>query len=543
MKLLPNLLIVDDTKENLFILEVIISKMKVNLIQALSGHEALEKIKGIEIALAIIDVRMPGMNGYELALKINEERYDNKIPVIFLTANNINEIDVFKGYGSGAVDYIFKPFDYHILKSKINIFLYLFNQKQTIIRNAEQLKKSADKLAKANTRLKKNEDELKLLLNTLEIRINQRTEELSRSEELYHTTLNSSNSWVFVIDDKRKLVFVNTLLKNFLYQNGITYYLIGKNIKEVFTFLSEKNFSKYDKVFNECIETDNDDEYDVFGIKYFTETKLSPVIVNNKVVRVVTTVHDNSKLKLIEEKITKNLEREKELNAMKSQFISTVSHEFRTPLAGIQSSVQLLKIYNDKWDKEKKEKIFKQIFDAIQRTKGLLDDFTLVNIVESKKFTLKPSMIYLQELLLNIVAECKHVYGFDFDIITTFMLKKSKYFFDKEILRHIIENILSNAMKYSGNSKKIIFNVIEEKGKILFNVIDYGIGIPATDKKNLFEPFHRASNVENIQGTGLGLSIVKRFVEMHSGNIEIKSETAKGTIVSIILPIIKISKK
>ena len=144
MKYLPNLLIVDDTEENLFVLESVIKKINVNLIKAISGFEALEITHGIELALAIIDVRMPGMNGYELALKMNEERPDNKVPVIFLTANHINEIEVFKGYDTGAVDYISKPVHNHVLLSKISVFLDLFNQKQTIIEDALQLKESAE---------------------------------------------------------------------------------------------------------------------------------------------------------------------------------------------------------------------------------------------------------------------------------------------------------------------------------------------------------------------------------------------------------------
>jgi len=161
MKSLPNLLIVDDHEENLFLLEVILKKVKVNLITALSGDQALMKTRRLELALAIIDVRMPGMDGYELAEKLNEERTDDKVPVIFLTASNINETEEFKGYNSGAVDYLSKPFVNHILLSKISVFLDLFNQKQNIIRNAALLKASADELKKVNTALKKSEGRLR----------------------------------------------------------------------------------------------------------------------------------------------------------------------------------------------------------------------------------------------------------------------------------------------------------------------------------------------------------------------------------------------
>ena len=156
----PNLLIVDDLEENIFLLEVILKKVKVRLITALSGKEALNKSKGVELALAIIDVRMPEMDGFELAIKLNKVRSADKVPVIFLTASDSNEIEVFKGYSSGAVDYMSKPFSNHVLLSKINVFINLFNQKRQIISNAEQLKKSTDELVRVNAALKTSERRL-----------------------------------------------------------------------------------------------------------------------------------------------------------------------------------------------------------------------------------------------------------------------------------------------------------------------------------------------------------------------------------------------
>jgi len=158
MDLLPNLLIVDDIKENLSLLEAITRQVKVNLIKALSGVEALEKTRGVELALAIIDVRMPEMDGYELAMKLNEERTGDKVPVIFLTAEYFNEADVSKGYDSGAVDYIFKPLNRQILLSKIRVFIDLFDQKQTIFRNAVELGKYTDDLTESNISLRMSEE-------------------------------------------------------------------------------------------------------------------------------------------------------------------------------------------------------------------------------------------------------------------------------------------------------------------------------------------------------------------------------------------------
>jgi len=158
MKYLPNILIVDDLEVNLALLKaIIVNNIHINLIQALSGAEAIEKINGIELALAILDVRMPEMNGFELALKINENRSGDNVPIIFLTAMSSNEDDEYQGYGSGAVDYLHKPVRRNVLLSKINIFIDLYNQKQTISKEAIKLKKTTDKLVWTNVALKKSE--------------------------------------------------------------------------------------------------------------------------------------------------------------------------------------------------------------------------------------------------------------------------------------------------------------------------------------------------------------------------------------------------
>lgn len=149
----PTILLVDDSRENLNLLISVLKKINVKIISAISGPEALIVAKGIELALAIVDVRMPGMSGYELAVKLNEKREENKVPVIFLTANYFDQEEELKGYSSGAVDYILKPFSQKVLLSKVEVFLYLFRQKQTILLHSELLSNSITNLARANEHL------------------------------------------------------------------------------------------------------------------------------------------------------------------------------------------------------------------------------------------------------------------------------------------------------------------------------------------------------------------------------------------------------
>jgi two-component system sensor histidine kinase UhpB len=184
---LPNILIVDDTEENLLYLEAVLKGDNFILLKAFSGQEALKISEGIELALAIIDVRMPEMSGYELAVRLNEKRSGEKVPVIFLTANFFDEIEIFKGYDSGAVDYIFKPIDKRILLGKINIFLDLFNQKKIVIRDSVQLKESAEELIKVNAIIRK-------------------------SKEKYRSYIHNAPDGVFVTDESGKYIEVNQAL-------------------------------------------------------------------------------------------------------------------------------------------------------------------------------------------------------------------------------------------------------------------------------------------------------------------------------------------
>jgi len=153
----PNILIVDDLEENLLLLQTVMRKLGANLITALNGAEALEKSYGKELALAILDVRMPEMSGYELATLLNEDRKHARVPIIFITANPVNDDQLFKAYGSGAVDYLLKPMKYNILLCKINVFIDLFNQKRTIIKDAALLRRSAALIDDTRIILKKTE--------------------------------------------------------------------------------------------------------------------------------------------------------------------------------------------------------------------------------------------------------------------------------------------------------------------------------------------------------------------------------------------------
>ncbi|MDX6747469.1 PAS domain S-box protein [Polaribacter sp. PL03] len=264
------------------------------------------------------------------------------------------------------------------------------------------------------------------------------------------------------------------------------------------------------------------------------EIYTSPLSINGQAL-LISTINDISKRKLEEERLVQLNNKLEEVNILKSQFISTVSHEFRTPLAGILSSVQLLQIYNDTWGKEKKEKQFKQIFDAVQHTKALLDDVSLIDEEQTSKSFFRPTNIKLLPLINEIIEENLSVSETNQKVIIKSKLDIESYYMDSIMIRHILNNIISNALKYS--SKNITIHLSKTKKKeVKFIIKDLGIGIPTDEIKYLLEPYYRASNKGSAQGTGFGLSVVKRFVDLHKGKMLIESVVNEGTAVIIILP-------
>ncbi len=243
------------------------------------------------------------------------------------------------------------------------------------------------------------------------------------------------------------------------------------------------------------------------------------------------------KQKEAEEKVIAALEKEKELNALKSEFISTASHEFRTPLATILSSTELSEKH---WENRDKERFFvhtDRIKKAIKYLTGLMDDVLTVSRAEARKISFDPQPVDLENLCSVIVDEAKTLTNENNILDFHYRLAGKIYEIDEKLLKHILNNLLSNAIKFSGERGLVSFEAKDGDGTIIFEVSDNGIGIPEEDQKRIFDPFDRGSNIGAIRGTGLGMSIVKRSVELHRGTIKLESKTGEGSRFTVELPL------
>lgn len=233
----------------------------------------------------------------------------------------------------------------------------------------------------------------------------------------------------------------------------------------------------------------------------------------------------------------KTLQKEKALNRIRSRFVSVVSHEFRTPLAGIYSSTQLLQNFHDRWTKEQANEFFQKIYDSIRHLKTMLDEVSLIDKGQNQKLDFHPEKLNFESFCKQMVKDTLSCYGNEVEIQTEIQSDIGIVLMDGILMQHILTNLLSNAVKYSQKNTSILFKTwIEKPGEAGLLIQDHGIGIPEEDIKYIFDDFHRGLNVGKIQGTGLGMSIVKKCIDLHKGRIEIKSEVDAGTSVKVFIP-------
>lgn len=253
----------------------------------------------------------------------------------------------------------------------------------------------------------------------------------------------------------------------------------------------------------------------------------------------IWTILDITARKQAEAEIRAALEKQKELSELKSRFVSMTSHEFRTPLAAILSSAELLKYYGERLPAGEKSELVDSIGQAVRRMTHMLDDILTIGRAEAERLGFAPARLQVRALCAKLVdeaeraaqAEGQRAARVDFimpDGAVEAML-------DEKLMQHILGNLLSNALKYSPEGQPVSLTVEADATTLRFTVADSGIGIPAEDLPRLFETFHRARNVGNISGTGLGLAIVNRAVELHGGRIEVDSKPGTGSRFAVTL--------
>ncbi|MFI5307085.1 MAG: ATP-binding protein, partial [Polyangiales bacterium] len=228
--------------------------------------------------------------------------------------------------------------------------------------------------------------------------------------------------------------------------------------------------------------------------------------------------------------------KQRELADLKSKFVSMTSHEFRTPVSVIVSSSEMLSAYAERWSEEKKAEHLVRIRTAGQNMTRMLDAILLIGRSDAGMLKFEPRTLDVHELCAAVLEDVADGTKEGNRVRFEPAVGTPEVLADENLLKHILENLLSNALKYSQSDRPVRFEVAQRNGALSFSIADQGIGIPEQDRARLFETFHRGSNVGKVSGTGLGLAIVKRAVDLHGGSLSLESRVGEGTRFTVTIP-------
>ena len=507
-----NVLIVDDRPENLIALEAILNKPSYNLVKANSGAEALRCLLNEDFAVILLDVQMPGMDGFETATLIRSRDRSRSTPIIFITAFSSNDTHVFKGYSLGAVDYLFKPLEPEILTSKVQVFVELFQK-------TVEVKRQATQLAAVNN-------------------------ELGKSEERFRTLCACSPLGIYLADVEGRCTYMNPRCQE------ISGLILESNLADawrravhpddrdrVVADLSawikqgQEYSSEFRLVFNEAVRWIN--------------VQSSPMFSDlGKLIGHVGTVRDVTDRKQAEEERGRLLHEQvarqeaERANQMKDEFLAILSHELRTPLNAILGWSRLLRAKN--FDQETIDKALETIERNAKSQAQLIEDILDVSRILRGKLNLNLHPIRLESAIemaidsLRPLAEEKSIV-----IELTCSPDVGAVIGDPERLQQVVWNLLSNAIKFTPEEGKVEVRLESVGDGAQIQIIDSGIGIEPDFLPYVFDRFRQAdsSTTRSYGGLGLGLAIVRHLVELHGGKVGAENNPGEGAKFTVSLPV------
>lgn len=401
---------------------------------------------------------------------------------------------------------------------------YAQELEQKVQERTQEVMETVQKLLESNIRL---EDQIRIT-NLAE------GEAVTSKNIASEIAKNFPNGFVAVMNEHSKIVFADG---DALEQLGLKqFYQEGMSIDDISVFSDERK-EKIKQSIRKTLSGTHLSFEVTYKDRYFAVNTAPLTDKDNKISSSLHVYNDISKQKEIEFTIQNALKSEQELNDMKSRFVSLASHEFRTPLSAILTSAILIGKQNGDGKADKREKYLARIERNVNNLTVILNDFLSLSKMDegkvmpinerfdlisySKKLVKQTNITLKKNQIINVSSENEELF----------------VHLDVKLLNHILNNLLSNASKYSSEASQIDFKISEKNKTVLLEISDQGIGIPQEEQKYLFGRFFRAKNAFNIEGTGLGLNIAKHYTELMGGTITFKSEPNNGTTFSVELPI------
>jgi PAS domain S-box-containing protein len=372
---------------------------------------------------------------------------------------------------------------------------------------------------------------------TLEEHVIERTAQLNAEKERVEAILNNSSDAIILGSFDGVILQVNPALCSLVGCEPDE--ILGHSLLEL---VDDEDVMALIEALEEVVNRHGTARVEVVGRRkdgslYDADIALAAILKQGRIQGAVCSIRDITARKQAEKEIRAALEKERELNELKSRFASMVSHEFRTPLTVIGSSAGILGEYADRLSEERKKSHLGNIQTQIKHLVELLDDVLMLSRAESLELEITAVPLDLAELCRELAAEIQQTTSLH-QIELSITGAEVKPLMDAKLMRQVVANLLSNAVKYSPDGGPVHLDLHIGEEQIVLRVKDRGIGIPENDAKHLFEAFHRAENVGNISGTGLGLSIVKRAVEAHRGTISMESRPGEGTTFTVHIPLL-----
>jgi PAS domain S-box-containing protein len=529
-----NILIVDDEPRNLSVLETVLVDPRYRLVRAESADEALLALVAEEFTLIILDIHMPGMNGFELAELIKKRKKTAEVPIIFLTAYYSDDQHVLEGYSTGAVDYLHKPINPTVLQSKVAVFVELFTRRRQCELAAKNL------LSEMAARVRVQE-ELLLLNRELEHRVDERTVELleagaalGESEERLRLANEASGTGLWEWNVLSNHV---TWSPECYAIHGMTRGEFDGSLKSFFQRIHPEDQARAQATILASLDDRKVYECDFRivrpdgTIRWVTNRGRAFFDGSNQPLRLIGTVVDISYRKEAELQLL-------DTDRRKNEFLATLAHELRNPLAPIRNAVQILllaglEVPNLKWATE-------VIDRQVRQMTRLVDDLLEVSRITTGKLEVRRETLELAAVIQEAVET-------SFPLIEqgghelTVSVPPQPVIVNADMIRlaQVFSNLLNNAAKYTepGGHIQISLEAIEDYA--LVSVKDSGTGISAEMLPHVFEMFMQVDrNVHRSKGgLGIGLTLVKRLIEMHGGSIEVRSEgPGRGSEFIVRLP-------
>jgi signal transduction histidine kinase len=485
------ILLVDDRPENILPLKRILEYNKFQVDSALSGEEALKKVLKNDYFLIILDVQMPGMDGFEVAEALSGNNRSKDIPIIFLSAVNTDKKFITKGYESGGFDYVTKPVDPDILILKVKTFYRLYQQTKALNMAQDALKAEVEFRRQAQNELRETAQQLRSILESIP-------------------------QIAFTASAQGKIEYANQ-----------HWYEYSAN-QETFPTMHPADEPAMMKKWKHAIASGQPLEMEVRIRKLFSEDfcffllRAIPVSEEDKIVKWVGTFTD--------------IEEQKQAERKKDEFMSIASHELKTPLTSIKAYFQLLERSVKDLKSPDLVKYVSKTSDQIDRLNGLVSDLLDVSKIESGKLLFDKKEFEFEPLLDSVIDSMQQMH--DHRIVKKGNAKV-KVYGDAARIEQVLINYISNAVKYSPGEKEVIVETAMAPDQQLeVKVRDFGIGIPEGKLDNMFQKFYRVEeSAARFQGLGIGLYICAQIIKSHNGKYGVTSTRGEGSEFYFTIPL------